>query len=118
MLQVPCGEDKAPPGWLNPCCSLLQHVGCDRVLGSDSKEDKCRVCGGDGSSCETVEGIFNQSLPEGGRSKRLGQRSGVTTCSSVFNPRVTVARTPTQPRARRLSVAAHRSRVVSQVTRR
>lgn len=42
-------------------------MGCDRVLGSDAKEDKCRVCGGDGSSCETIEGIFNQSLPEGGR---------------------------------------------------
>lgn len=67
MLQVRCGKDKAPPGWLIPCCSFLQHVGCDRVLGSDSKEDKCRVCGGDGSSCETVEGVFNQSLPEGGR---------------------------------------------------
>lgn len=49
------------------CCSFPQHVGCDRVLGSDSKEDKCRVCGGDGSSCETIEGVFNQSLPEGGR---------------------------------------------------
>lgn len=67
MPQVRCGEDTAPPGWLIPCCSFLQHVGCDRVLGSDSKEDKCRVCGGDGSSCETIEGVFNQSLPEGGR---------------------------------------------------
>ncbi|XP_043909676.1 A disintegrin and metalloproteinase with thrombospondin motifs 10-like [Protopterus annectens] len=43
-----------------------KHVGCDRILGSDTKEDKCRVCGGDGSTCETVEGIFNFSLPEGG----------------------------------------------------
>ncbi|XP_018110713.1 A disintegrin and metalloproteinase with thrombospondin motifs 10 isoform X1 [Xenopus laevis] len=43
-----------------------KHVGCDRILGSDTKEDKCRVCGGDGSTCETIEGIFNQSLSEGG----------------------------------------------------
>ncbi|XP_072261258.1 A disintegrin and metalloproteinase with thrombospondin motifs 10 isoform X1 [Pyxicephalus adspersus] len=43
-----------------------KHVGCDRILGSDAKEDKCRVCGGDGNSCETIEGIFNQSLNEGG----------------------------------------------------
>ncbi|KAH0625908.1 hypothetical protein JD844_034277 [Phrynosoma platyrhinos] len=42
------------------------HVGCDRILGSDTKEDKCRVCGGDGSTCETIEGLFNHSLPEGG----------------------------------------------------
>lgn len=56
------------PGW--PCCSLispfLQHVGCDRILGSDVREDRCRICGGDGSSCMSVEGLFNDSLPEGG----------------------------------------------------
>ncbi|XP_032068208.1 A disintegrin and metalloproteinase with thrombospondin motifs 10 [Thamnophis elegans] len=43
-----------------------KHVGCDRILGSDTKEDKCRVCGGDGTTCETIEGIFNHSLPDGG----------------------------------------------------
>uniref|UniRef100_A0A8C8ANP3 ADAM metallopeptidase with thrombospondin type 1 motif 10 n=1 Tax=Otus sunia TaxID=257818 RepID=A0A8C8ANP3_9STRI len=59
---TPCRQDS------NDICvnGECKHVGCDRVLGSDSKEDKCRVCGGDGSSCETVEGVFNQSLPEGG----------------------------------------------------
>lgn len=79
--EIPAPLDAARSVWggqgptriAKSCCSFLQHVGCDRVLGSDSKEDKCRVCGGDGSSCETIEGIFNQSLPEGGRSKRLGQ---------------------------------------------
>uniref|UniRef100_A0A8C0ZK28 ADAM metallopeptidase with thrombospondin type 1 motif 10 n=1 Tax=Cyanistes caeruleus TaxID=156563 RepID=A0A8C0ZK28_CYACU len=59
---TPCRQDS------NDICvnGECKHVGCDRVLGSDSKEDKCRVCGGDGSSCETIEGIFNHSLPEGG----------------------------------------------------
>lgn len=59
---TPCRQDS------NDICvnGECKHVGCDRVLGSDAKEDKCRVCGGDGSSCETIEGIFNQSLPEGG----------------------------------------------------
>lgn len=56
------------PEW--PCSSLLspflQHVGCDRILGSDVREDRCRICGGDGSSCVSVEGLFNNSLPEGG----------------------------------------------------
>ncbi|MED6236788.1 A disintegrin and metalloproteinase with thrombospondin motifs 6, partial [Ataeniobius toweri] len=42
-----------------------KHVGCDRVLGSDVREDRCRICGGDGSSCISVEGVFNDSLPEG-----------------------------------------------------
>uniref|UniRef100_A0A8C5D8T8 A disintegrin and metalloproteinase with thrombospondin motifs 6 n=1 Tax=Gouania willdenowi TaxID=441366 RepID=A0A8C5D8T8_GOUWI len=43
-----------------------KHVGCDNILGSDAKEDRCRVCGGDGSSCEAMEGLFNDSLPRGG----------------------------------------------------
>lgn len=45
---------------------LLKHVGCDNILGSDAKEDRCRVCGGDGSTCEATEGLFNESLPRGG----------------------------------------------------
>uniref|UniRef100_A0A3P8R769 ADAM metallopeptidase with thrombospondin type 1 motif, 6 n=1 Tax=Astatotilapia calliptera TaxID=8154 RepID=A0A3P8R769_ASTCA len=43
-----------------------KHVGCDNILGSDAKEDRCRVCGGDGSTCEATEGLFNKSLPRGG----------------------------------------------------
>ncbi|XP_072353034.1 A disintegrin and metalloproteinase with thrombospondin motifs 6 isoform X2 [Scyliorhinus torazame] len=43
-----------------------KHVGCDHILGSDAKEDRCRICGGDGSSCEATEGLFNDSLPRGG----------------------------------------------------
>lgn len=35
-------------------------VGCDRILGSSAKEDKCRVCGGDGSTCNTIKGDFMQ----------------------------------------------------------
>lgn len=46
----------------------LQHVGCDRILGSDVREDRCRSCGGDGSGCVSVEGLFNSTLPEGGTS--------------------------------------------------
>ena len=41
---------------------ILQHVGCDRVLGSQVKEDVCRVCGGDGSSCYAVKGNFTDPL--------------------------------------------------------
>ena len=37
-----------------------QPVGCDRILGSSAKEDKCRVCGGDASTCNTVKGDFMQ----------------------------------------------------------
>ncbi|KAG7279409.1 hypothetical protein CRUP_024228 [Coryphaenoides rupestris] len=52
---TPCRDDS--PGRV--------HVGCDRILGSDVREDRCRNCGGDGSSCEAIEGVFNDSLPEG-----------------------------------------------------
>ncbi|KAK7888871.1 hypothetical protein WMY93_024431 [Mugilogobius chulae] len=59
---TPCRDDS-----LDVCVNgECKHVGCDRVLGSDVREDRCRVCGGDGSSCESVEGLFNDSLPEGG----------------------------------------------------
>lgn len=51
--------------WL--CLSASKHVGCDNILSSDAKEDRCRVCGGDGSTCEATEGLFNESLPRGGK---------------------------------------------------
>ncbi|XP_077866750.1 A disintegrin and metalloproteinase with thrombospondin motifs 6 [Saccoglossus kowalevskii] len=41
------------------------HVGCDRILGSEVVEDRCRVCGGDGSTCETILGTFTDDLPRG-----------------------------------------------------
>ncbi|XP_032426500.1 A disintegrin and metalloproteinase with thrombospondin motifs 6 isoform X1 [Xiphophorus hellerii] len=43
-----------------------KHVGCDNILDSVAREDRCRVCGGDGSTCEATEGLFNDSLPRGG----------------------------------------------------
>ncbi|KAM9242084.1 A disintegrin and metalloproteinase with thrombospondin motifs 10 [Dugong dugon] len=51
------------PDTVDICVSgECKHVGCDRVLGSDMREDKCRVCGGDGSACETIEGVFTPAL--------------------------------------------------------
>ena len=35
-------------------------VGCDGMLGSNTEEDKCRICGGDGSTCETVTGVLDE----------------------------------------------------------
>ncbi|GLD49791.1 A disintegrin and metalloproteinase with thrombospondin motifs 10-like isoform X1, partial [Lates japonicus] len=58
---TPCRDDS-----LDVCVNgECKHVGCDRILGSDVREDRCRICGGDGSSCVSVEGLFNDSLPEG-----------------------------------------------------
>ncbi|XP_030229242.1 A disintegrin and metalloproteinase with thrombospondin motifs 6, partial [Gadus morhua] len=59
---TPCRDDS-----LDVCVNgECKHVGCDRILGSDVREDRCRNCGSDGSSCEAIEGVFNDSLPEGG----------------------------------------------------
>uniref|UniRef100_T1JGC4 Papilin n=1 Tax=Strigamia maritima TaxID=126957 RepID=T1JGC4_STRMM len=34
-------------------------VGCDLILGSNATEDKCRECRGDGSTCKSVQGLFD-----------------------------------------------------------
>ncbi|CAG9813449.1 unnamed protein product, partial [Phaedon cochleariae] len=44
-----CNDEK-----FDVCVSgKCQTVGCDRMLGSNAREDQCRVCGGDGTSCNT-----------------------------------------------------------------
>jgi len=37
----------------------LQEMGCDFVIGSGQKMDKCGKCGGNGESCEYVSGEFS-----------------------------------------------------------
>lgn len=36
-----------------------QKVGCDMMLGSEAREDKCGRCSGDGTSCRTTTGQLN-----------------------------------------------------------
>ncbi|XP_078678214.1 A disintegrin and metalloproteinase with thrombospondin motifs 9-like isoform X2 [Branchiostoma floridae x Branchiostoma belcheri] len=52
---TPCGPDT------NDICvqGMCRRAGCDRVLNSKARRDKCGVCGGDNSSCKTVAGTFN-----------------------------------------------------------
>ncbi|XP_044531659.1 A disintegrin and metalloproteinase with thrombospondin motifs 9 [Gracilinanus agilis] len=52
---TPCGQDT------NDICvqGLCRQAGCDHVLNSKARRDKCGVCGGDNSSCKTVAGTFN-----------------------------------------------------------
>lgn len=42
----------------------FQPVGCDMMLGSTAREDKCRECGGDDSSCNTVRGLLEMDDDE------------------------------------------------------
>lgn len=53
---------------------MSKHVGCDNILNSDAKEDRCRVCGGDGSTCDAMEGLFNNSLPRGGKKRKRKEK--------------------------------------------
>ncbi|XP_053508704.1 A disintegrin and metalloproteinase with thrombospondin motifs 9 [Ictalurus furcatus] len=52
---TPCGPDT------NDICvqGLCRQAGCDHVLNSKARRDKCGVCGGDNSSCKTVAGTLS-----------------------------------------------------------
>ncbi|XP_072340509.1 A disintegrin and metalloproteinase with thrombospondin motifs 20 isoform X1 [Scyliorhinus torazame] len=54
---TPCGPDT------NDICvqGLCRQAGCDHVLNSKARRDKCGVCGGDNSSCRTLAGTFNNA---------------------------------------------------------
>ncbi|XP_015414045.1 PREDICTED: A disintegrin and metalloproteinase with thrombospondin motifs 20 [Myotis davidii] len=54
---TPCGTET------NDICvqGLCRQAGCDHVLNSKARRDKCGVCGGDNSSCRTMSGVFNSA---------------------------------------------------------
>lgn len=35
-------------------------MGCDWEVDSDAKEDRCGICHGDGSQCETHRGLYSK----------------------------------------------------------
>lgn len=59
-----------------------QQAGCDHVLNSKARRDKCGVCGGDNSSCKTVANTFNVVR----YGKRLRVR-GPSVCTRVLPSR-------------------------------
>lgn len=40
----------------------IQKVGCDWVVDSNSVEDQCGVCGGNGSTCQTISEDFTKKI--------------------------------------------------------
>lgn len=54
---TPCGAET------NDLCvqGLCRQAGCDHVLNSKARRDKCGICGGDNSSCKTLAGTFNRA---------------------------------------------------------
>ncbi|XP_075699471.1 papilin isoform X2 [Rhinoderma darwinii] len=48
------------PGRRDICVEgVCKTVGCDNVLDSSKREDRCLVCGGDGGSCYEVKGSYD-----------------------------------------------------------
>lgn len=42
--------------------SYLQKVGCDWIVDSNTTEDQCGVCSGNGETCITITGEFNKKM--------------------------------------------------------
>ncbi|XP_024946987.1 A disintegrin and metalloproteinase with thrombospondin motifs 7 [Cephus cinctus] len=85
----PTAEDGTPckGGTYHMCVSgVCRKVGCDWVLDSDTIEDQCGVCKGDGSQCTPVEGEFTKTgtrgyvkivtIPKGSRSIHIAEKKG------------------------------------------
>lgn len=45
------------------------------MLGSDAKEDRCRQCGGDDSTCKTLTGTFDAQDLQVGKYGKWYQKS-------------------------------------------
>lgn len=50
---------------IHPRPLFLQMVGCDYEIESSATEDRCGVCLGDGSACQTVRKMFKQKEGSG-----------------------------------------------------
>ncbi|XP_068110224.1 papilin isoform X2 [Hyperolius riggenbachi] len=58
------------PGRRDICVEgVCKAVGCDHVLDSPKKEDRCLVCGGDGSTCYEVKGSYDSTTVSKGYSQ-------------------------------------------------
>jgi hypothetical protein len=60
----PRAKDGTPckPGTKDICIAgKCRTVGCDWILDSDNVDDRCGICGGDGTECTIVEGTFTEN---------------------------------------------------------
>ncbi|KAK0181582.1 hypothetical protein PV327_003855 [Microctonus hyperodae] len=70
---VPWGEsafDGTPcnVGTRDMCIAgICRKVGCDWMVDSDASEDRCGICHGDGTQCETTSGIYDKNEGPGYR---------------------------------------------------
>ncbi|ELK36002.1 A disintegrin and metalloproteinase with thrombospondin motifs 7 [Myotis davidii] len=61
---TPCYEGRR--GNRDVCINgICQNVGCDYQIDSRAVEDRCGVCGGNGSTCHTLSWVFQENGPNG-----------------------------------------------------
>nr|XP_034954030.1 A disintegrin and metalloproteinase with thrombospondin motifs 4 [Zootoca vivipara] len=83
---TPCSPDSTSVCVQGRCV----HAGCDRVIGSKKKFDKCMACGGDNSGCTKIYGSFTNPqygyndvviIPAGATNILIRQSSGPSSSS-------------------------------------
>ncbi|XP_062590680.1 A disintegrin and metalloproteinase with thrombospondin motifs 7-like [Saccostrea cucullata] len=83
-------------GTRNLCISgRCRHIGCDWGIDSTAKEDRCGVCHGDGSTCETIKDQYNETqgmgyveatvIPKDARNIRVEEVAGVDNYLALQN---------------------------------
>ncbi|XP_043945893.1 A disintegrin and metalloproteinase with thrombospondin motifs 4 [Protopterus annectens] len=82
---TPCGPDTTSVCVRGQC----MDAGCDRVIGSKKKLDKCQVCGGNGSTCTKVFGSFKK--PRYGYNDVVTFPAGAT---SIFIQQHSISKAP------------------------
>lgn len=63
VMRSPIVADGTPckPGTQNVCIQgMCRNVGCDWVIDSNTKEDACGICRGNGTECRIIQGAFNE----------------------------------------------------------
>ncbi|XP_024082550.1 papilin isoform X1 [Cimex lectularius] len=89
---TPCSDEGRDVCVNGKCMS----VGCDNLLGSKMREDVCRVCGGDGSTCTTKSGVIEKNalfigyedlfiIPTGATNIRVREKSPSNNYLAVRN---------------------------------
>ncbi|XP_032687122.1 A disintegrin and metalloproteinase with thrombospondin motifs 7-like isoform X2 [Odontomachus brunneus] len=75
---------------------ICRKVGCDWTVDSDATEDRCGICHGDGTQCETTSGFYNKSeglgykevvvIPAGSRNIKIEETSQSTNYIGIGVP--------------------------------
>ncbi|XP_061781929.1 A disintegrin and metalloproteinase with thrombospondin motifs 8-like isoform X2 [Nerophis lumbriciformis] len=55
---TPCGPDTTSVCVQGQCVK----AGCDQVIGSNKRVDKCGICGGNGLTCRKITGSYNKTI--------------------------------------------------------